>query len=400
MSSTQKQIVVVSQYMLHDVADAEGKPDISEKHTHLDALDTFNHPRIRRAITLQALADHPQAVHILYQKPSHKDPTQIDLVATYSKTQSQGVLTFFMTAWQKWCDLGDARDPSSFLKHAPAVTASSATTTPTPLVPGVVPLPREAYQRPSQNVMGQVGYYCTDTVTPVFDELLVELQQDAAVLQHSLEILTKEQEMVVYAMPTHPGHHAAQDSYGGYCYLNQAAHAAQSLLAKYDKVAVLDVDYHCGNGTASIFRDSTQVLVVSLHCDPEYDYPFHAGFADENSSDATKGGVHHLPLPVNSNWKDQYQPALESGLKRIFEGFGAQALIVSLGLDTLQHDPVTLRRAGFALTTASGDYWEMGRLIRKYAGDATPTLFLQEGGYKMDELGQAAADVVTGFAAA
>jgi acetoin utilization deacetylase AcuC-like enzyme len=87
---------------------------------------------------------------------------------------------------------------------------------------------------------------------------------------------------VAYAITTHPGHHAAQDSFWGYCYLNHAAYAAKLLLQSQDtsiqKVAILEVDYHCRNGTASIFYEDPSVLVVSLYCDPDVEYPFHSGF--------------------------------------------------------------------------------------------------------------------------
>ena len=142
---------------------------------------------------------------------------------------------------------------------------------------GNVPLPREPNQRPSQNVMGQVAYYCTDTCTPVFAELLEELQQDAAIVSHALHVLQQSPNTIVYALPTHPGHHAANDSFGGYCYLNHAAAVAQRLKEglSLEKVAILDVDYHAGNGTASIFYEDPKFLVVSIHCHPDWEYPFH-----------------------------------------------------------------------------------------------------------------------------
>ena len=160
----------------------------------------------------------------------------------------------------------------------------------------------------------------------------------------------------------------------------------------HEKVAVLDVDYHVGNGTASIFYDNPNVLVISIHCHPDYDYPFHSGFEEEND---TAQATFHLPLLPGATWDSTYKDAVEKAMNKIAE-FGANALVVSLGLDTLDDDPVTLRRAGFHLK--GKDYWEMGKLIGSQFKQHAPCLFIQEGGYNMEKLGEAAAEVVAGCA--
>lgn len=402
-----KNIVVVTCVLPDEICfdKASKEPVISDKEGRLDAFDDFNHPRVRRVHILRSFQEK-YADRITFVKPSNpsgSDP--LDLVNSYKGTQSEGLLTFFFDAWKKWSDLGEAgRDPMASLKiqgevaddHLAAETFASANIP--ALVPGNIPLPRDAHQRPSKNVMGQIGYYCTDLCTPVFEELVCELQWDAATIDHAVELMLVDfpnnSTNTVYALPTHPGHHAATDSFGGYCYLNQAAHCAQKFLdsKKMTKVAVLDVDYHCGNGTASIFYDNANVLVVSIHCHPDHDYPFHSGFADENES---AEALCHLPLLPGATWDGEYRAALEQGMKAI-QDFGAEALVVSLGLDTLGGDPVTLRRAGFQLKLE--DYWSMGKLIGSQLKSDAPCIFVQEGGYKMDELGEAAADVVAGFA--
>ena len=420
MAASIKKIVVVTSVLPDEIqyskdGNGDSIPIISDTESRLDALDNFNHPRIRRVHILRAF-EQKYADSMVFVKPP--DPPQatatLDLVESYRGTQSTGLLTFFATAWKQWSDLGDAgRDPMASLK-----TKSPEKDKATPkesdlentintknvpaLVPGNVSLSRDPHQRPSKNVMGQIGYYCTDTCTPVFGALLSELSWDAATIHHALDLLlstptecSNTSNKVVYALPTHPGHHAARDSFGGYCYLNQAAHAAQLFLdsGKMKKVAVLDVDYHCGNGTASIFYDNPNVLVVSIHCHPDHDYPFHSGFSEENDE---AEALCHLPLLPGAAWEPQYRSALEQGMQAIQE-FGAEALVVSLGLDTLGGDPVTLRRAGFDLKK-SPDYWEMGKLIGSSVDKDMPCLFVQEGGYKMDDLGEAAADVVAAFA--
>lgn len=415
--ATSNKIVVVTSVLPDEIQyskDGNGIPIISDKESRLDALDDFNHPRIRRVHILRS-SQQKYADSMVFVKPPDPSQVTVDLAESYKGTQSAGLLTFFATAWKQWSDLGDAgRDPMASLKtkshgedratsgESELTNINSNTNVPA-LVPGNVSLPRDSHQRPSKNVMGQIGYYCTDTCTPVFDALLSELSWDAATIHHALDLLLSaptdppitSTSKVVYALPTHPGHHAARDSFGGYCYLNQAAHAAQLFLdsGKMKKVAVLDVDYHCGNGTASIFYDNPKVLVVSIHCHPDHDYPFHSGFSEENEE---AKALCHLPLLPGSAWEPQYRSALEQGMKAIKE-FGAEALVVSLGLDTLGGDPVTLRRAGFELKKTP-DYWEMGKLIGSSLGSDIPCLFVQEGGYKMDDLGEAAADVVAAFA--
>lgn len=160
--------------------------------------------------------------------------------------------------------------------------------------------------------------------------------------------------------------------------------------------SLLYLDYHCGNGTASIFYQDPSVLVASIHCDPDHEYPFHSGFADETGANEGVGVTLHLPLSPGTEW-DGYRDALVTALDRIVEDFGAQAVVVSLGLDTYKNDPCTIRRAGFGLS--GEDYWNMGQLIGDKLKDV-PAVFVQEGGYRMDAVGKAAADVLVGFCSA
>ena len=153
-------------------------------------------------------------------------------------------------------------------------------------------------------------------------------------------------------------------------------------------------DYHCGNGTASIFYDDPSVLVVSLHCDPDFDYPFHSGFSDQIGLGSGEGTTLHLPMPPKTSWQE-YQESLKVGLERITE-FGAEAVVVSLGLDTHEGDPCALPGAGFCLRGL--DYLEKGRMIAKYL-QGLPIVIIQEGGYRMDTIGEASTNVVLGYRA-
>lgn len=365
--------------------DESGATVLSQEEKEADDQDRFNHPRERRALILKAI-DEKAGSQVSFVAVS--EPKCIDLAKIYSVIHSEGLLGFLTTAWKTWEGYGEeGREPGAFLD-------SGFTSKVPPLIPINVSLPRDIHQCASKSVIGQIGYYCTDMVTPVFGAMLKELEIDYAIIKQAVETAI-EQNTVVYAMPTHPGHHAAQDSFGGYCYLNQAAFAARLFQQQVGpKVAILDVDYHAGNGTASIFYQDPNVLVVSIHCDPDYDYPFHSGFADQTGVGEGVGATFHLPLPPLTRW-DAYEKALQLALERIRE-FGAKATVVSLGLDTHEGDPCAIRRAGFCLS--GEDYTHMGASIAAGLPDG-PVVFVQEGGYRMDEIGNAASSVVLGFAA-
>ena len=197
-----------------------------------------------------------------------------------------------------------------------------------------------------------------------------------------------------YALVTHPGHHAGRSSIGGYCYINNAAVIANILTRhedyRYKKVAILDVDYHCGNGTISIFWDRPDVFVASIHADPSGDYPWNSGFADQVGEGDGEGTTLNLPLPRGVGWTE-YREALKRALAAIKE-FGAEAIVVSLGLDTHIDDPVQEKAtAGMRLT--SEDYFDMGKLL---AGAEVRLCFVQEGGYQVDVAGELVAQVLKG----
>ena len=190
-----------------------------------------------------------------------------------------------------------------------------------------------------------------------------------------------------FALTRPPGHHAGADFFGGYCFLNNAALAAQHLRDQgAARVAVLDIDYHHGNGTQAIFYARPDVFFTSIHGDPHTEYPFYLGYADEQGAVAGLGYNQNLPLPRGTEfavWREALQQALQ-GVAR----FGAAALVVSLGLDTFDGDPV----AGFHLK--SDDYLRVGADI---AAAGLPTVFVFEGGYAVAEVGVNAVNVLAGF---
>jgi acetoin utilization deacetylase AcuC-like enzyme len=180
---------------------------------------------------------------------------------------------------------------------------------------------------------------------------------------------------------------AGADFMGGYCFLNNAAVAAQALRAQGStRVAILDVDYHHGNGTQSIFYDRADVLFVSLHGDPLTEYPFYLGHADEVGEGAGAGFNLNLPLAAGSSVAAWFA-ALETACARI-DRHHADALVVSLGLDTFAGDPISK----FALQSA--DFTRLGERLGQIG---LPTIFVLEGGYAAAELGVNAANVMDGF---
>jgi len=190
-----------------------------------------------------------------------------------------------------------------------------------------------------------------------------------------------------FALSRPPGHHAGADFFGGYCFLNNAALAAQRLRERgLARVAVLDIDYHHGNGTQAIFYDRPDVFFASIHGDPHTEYPFFLGYLDELGTGAGEGFNLNLPLARGTGFA-RWREALRLALQRI-AAFGADALVVSLGLDTFEGDPIS----GFQL--ASGDYLQVGEDLAR-AG--LPTVFVFEGGYAVDALGLNAVNVLEGF---
>jgi acetoin utilization deacetylase AcuC-like enzyme len=189
------------------------------------------------------------------------------------------------------------------------------------------------------------------------------------------------------ALTRPPGHHAGPDFFGGYCFLNNAALAAQALReAGEQRVAVLDVDYHHGNGTQTLFYERADVLTVSIHGDPSTEYPFFLGHADERGHGAGEGFNLNLPLPAGTGFEAWHAALLHAG--EAVRRFGADALVVALGVDTFEGDPIS------RFLLRSEHYLQVGRTIR---GLGLPTVFTLEGGYAVAEVGVNAVNVLEGF---
>ncbi len=232
----------------------------------------------------------------------------------------------------------------------------------------------------------RLGRYSYDTCTPITEGTWTSAYWNVQTALSGLDALLGG-ERAAFALCRPPGHHCGADYMGGYCYLNTAAVAAEAAIAAgKDRIAILDIDYHHGNGTQDIFYARGDVLFVSIHADPATDYPFYWGHADETGEGSGEGATVNLPLPRGTDL-GRFERALEQALDRIAH-FDADLLICSYGADTYAGDPISY----FSIETE--DYHHIARRI---AGLRLPTLVVMEGGYAVDALGRNVAAFLSGF---
>lgn len=194
-------------------------------------------------------------------------------------------------------------------------------------------------------------------------------------------------ERAAFALCRPPGHHAGSAFMGGYCYINNAAVAVQWFRDNgAARVSILDIDYHHGNGTQEIFYSRADVQVLNLHADPMSEYPFFLGHPDERGDGTGEGFNHNYPMPAGTAW-DEWSAALDDACARVAT-YGPDVVVVSLGVDTFEKDPISRFRL------KSSDYPLIGERIARLG---PPVLFVMEGGYAVEEIGINAVGVLTGF---
>jgi acetoin utilization deacetylase AcuC-like enzyme len=230
---------------------------------------------------------------------------------------------------------------------------------------------------PRHAISGRAGYWAFDTSSPIVAGTYVAARGAVDVALTATDLVLGGA-AAAYGLCRPPGHHAARAMYGGYCFFNNAAIAAQAIVAATgEPVAILDLDYHHGNGTQQIFWRRADVLYVSLHADPDRAYPFYLGRADETGEGPGAAKNLNLPLPVGAT-NELYLATLDRALAAIAATPGS-VIVVSLGFDTYVLDPI----ADFAITTDG--YYEMGRRV---AALGRRLVILQEGGYHRPSLGE------------
>ncbi len=228
--------------------------------------------------------------------------------------------------------------------------------------------------RPPKELPVRAGYYCIDTFTPLNQNAYLAAKRAVDCTLTAAESLLHGYRLA-YALVRPPGHHAERRVFGGFCYFNSNAIAAQFLSA-FGKIAILDLDYHHGNGQQDIFYHRADVLTISIHGHPRFAYPYFSGFADETGEGQGAGFNVNFPLPEELSG-EQYVHTLDKALKRI-QQFAPHFLIVALGLDPAKGDPT----GTWSLT--SHDFEENGRRIGALG---LPVLVVQEGGYRTRSLG-------------
>lgn len=238
---------------------------------------------------------------------------------------------------------------------------------------------RPARRKPA-GLLGQLGHYAFSVDCPVVEGTWTAAYWSAQCALTAAD-LVRSGERAAYALCRPPGHHAAADLFGGFCYLNNAAIVARHLQAGSPagaRVAVLDVDYHHGNGTQSIFYADPSVLYCSLHADPDAEYPYYWGAADERGEGAGDGFNRNWPLPPQTD-DATYVSVLDQAVDAV-RAYAPRYLVVSAGFDIAEGDPVAI--GGFGISTDG-----VGEIGRRIARLGLPTIIVQEGGYGLERLG-------------
>ena len=239
--------------------------------------------------------------------------------------------------------------------------------------------------RPPKELSVRAGYYCIDTFTPIHRNAYPAAKRAVdCVLSAADQVLDGRR--IAYALVRPPGHHAERRSFGGFCYFSNSAIGANYLSA-HGKVAILDIDYHHGNGQQDIFYARSDVFTVSIHGDPDFAYPYFTGFADERGTGAGEGFNINLPLPEIQTGA-QYRETLEQAMAAIRE-FEPAFLVIALGLDPAKGDPTG------TWSLSANDFEANGRMLGELK---LPTLVVQEGGYRTRTLGKNAKRFFQGLA--
>jgi acetoin utilization deacetylase AcuC-like enzyme len=277
-----------------------------------------------------------------------------------------GLIGFLEEAWSRWRAQGGLMGGAS---QAPEFFPDTI----------LHPALREGMgpAREPSSPTGRIGFWCWETMTPIVPGTYRAARAAVDVALTAADLVLGG-ERAAYALTRPPGHHSPRAAFGGYCFFNFAAVTAQYLVeSTEDRVAILDVDYHHGNGTQQIFYSREDVLYVSLHGDPDRAYPYFAGWPDERGAGPGEGRNVNLPLPAGCG-NEQYLETLDRALDLVAR-FDAPTLVVSLGFDTYGQDPI----ADLALSTDV--YHEVGSRVRSLG---RKTVIVQEGGYFVPKLGE------------
>ncbi len=295
-----------------------------------------------------------------YTEFVNPDELDIELV---KQVHAPDLVEFLANAWDEWQELGMNGEaiPTSF------------------------PARRMRDRQIPKHIEGKLAYYCLSIETAITSGSWIAAKSAAACAVTAQNIVADDG--VAFSLCRPPGHHAASDMYGAYCFLNNAAIAVQAFRNENaSRVALLDIDFHHGNGSQDIFYQRDDVLYLSLHGHPHHTFPYFLGYADETGSGLGEGFNCNYPMPPGTDFETWYS-ALQHACNRIRE-YSPDALVVSHGVDTYKDDPMSF----FVIN--SEDYIRCGELVGKLN---LPTLFVMEGGYAIAEIGINTVNVLDGF---
>ncbi len=245
---------------------------------------------------------------------------------------------------------------------------------------------RGMQQRIPDHIEGKLGYYALAAETAISNGTW-EAARASVNVALTAQAAMRDGAQEAFALCRPPGHHAAGDMFGGYCFINNAAVAAQAFIDQgASRVALLDVDFHHGNGSQAIFYDRDDVMFLSLHGDPREAFPHFLGYADELGQGKGEGFNHNYPMGPGTSFRT-WGEALDDACRKIRD-FAPDAVVISLGVDTFEHDPISF----FKLS--SDDFKRYGSSISSLG---MPTLFVMEGGYAVEEIGINAVNVLQGY---
>ncbi len=284
---------------------------------------------------------------------------------------SEEYLSFLASAWTEWL----AAEPES-----------AAASDKTALMPATFAAKRDHIP---EGILGKAGFFLLDLSVPIVEGTYAAALASAHCALSAANHISSSavrSPSSAFALCRPPGHHAGREIAGGYCFLNNAAIAAQ-WLTQFGNVAVLDVDYHAGNGTQDIFYARRDVLTISIHADPAFEYPYYAGYANETGTGEGLGFHQNLPLPAGTD-DAAYLAALDEAIALV-AAHSPQSLVVSTGMDIYEGDPL-----GKFKVTRQG----IGEIGRRIAALNLPTAIIMEGGYNTDALGKNLVAFLEGFA--